>query len=99
MPDTVAGELFAIAREADQALAPDTGLPGRPWYRNLIYAPGHLTGYSAKTLPGIREAIEDERWSDVDRYIGLTAAALDSCAGKLDAGTRLLTGATLASVH
>ncbi len=94
VPDSMAAELFDISREADQAVAPEIGLPGRPWYRNLMYAPGHLTGYSAKTLPGIREAIEDGRWNDVDRYIGLTAAALDSCADRLDAGTRLITSAT-----
>jgi len=72
-------------------LAPDSGLPGRPWYKNLIYAPGHLTGYSAKTLPGIREAIEDERWRDVDLYISVTAAALNSYSDKLETGTRVIT--------
>jgi len=99
LPDAVIAELFNITREAEQAVAPDTGLPGRPWYRNLIYAPGHLTGYSAKTLPGIREAIEDERWPDVDRYIQLTAAALDSCAARLDTGTRLIATSTVASAR
>ena len=99
LPDNVVDGLFDITREADQAVAPETGLPGRPWYRNLIYAPGHLTGYSAKTLPGIREAIEDERWPDVDRYITLTAEALDSCAARLDSGTRLIAASTVASTH
>src|SRR4029077_9470238 len=65
LPETAIRQLFDLAREMDQSLAPDAGLPGRAWYKNLIYAPGHLTGYSAKTLPGIREAIEDERWKDV----------------------------------
>ena len=40
------------------------GLPGRPWFQNLVYAPGTLTGYGAKTLPGVREAIEQRRFDD-----------------------------------
>ena len=43
-------------RTIDQTMAPPVGLPGRTWYRNLIYAPGRFTGYGAKTLPGVREA-------------------------------------------
>ncbi|MDH3223198.1 MAG: glutamate carboxypeptidase, partial [Gemmatimonadota bacterium] len=39
----------------------EEGLPGRPWYRHQLYAPGYLTGYGAKTLPGIREAVEGGR--------------------------------------
>jgi N-acetylated-alpha-linked acidic dipeptidase len=46
----------------DRALIRDDGLPGRPWYRNEIYAPGMDTGYAAKTLPGIREAVEAKNW-------------------------------------
>ena len=71
----------------------DIGLPGRDWYKNLIYAPGRLTGYAAKTLPGVREAIEEEHWADVDRYAALTGAALDAYADKLDEGVRLMGGA------
>jgi len=42
----------------ERDLASDPGLPGRPWFRHRIYAPGKYTGYEAKTLPGIREAVE-----------------------------------------
>jgi N-acetylated-alpha-linked acidic dipeptidase len=76
--------LFVRVSEAEEALAPEAGLRGRPWYRNLVYAPGRLTGDSAKTLPGIREAIEEQRWKDARRYIALTAAALDTAADRLD---------------
>jgi len=51
---------------------------------------GRLTGYSAKTLPGIREAIEEQRWQDVKRYIAITAAALETAADRLDFACQLV---------
>ena len=74
----------------DQTLTADIGLPGRPWYKNLVYAPGRFTGYGAKTLPGVREAIEERRWADADRYIKLTADALRAYAARLDAAVKVL---------
>jgi N-acetylated-alpha-linked acidic dipeptidase len=74
-----------ILQGVEQALLDPDGLPGRPWYRHLLYAPGLLTGYGAKTLPGIREAIEGRRWPEVAVYVKRTAAALDAVSGKLDA--------------
>jgi N-acetylated-alpha-linked acidic dipeptidase len=74
----------------DQTLLVDRGLPGRDWYKNLIYAPGRFTGYGAKTLPGIREAIEEERWPDANTYIGLTANALNAYSARLDQATAVL---------
>jgi N-acetylated-alpha-linked acidic dipeptidase len=61
--------------------------------KNLIYAPGRYTGYAPKTLPGVREAIEEERWADVDRYASLTGAVLDAYADKLDECVRLINDA------
>jgi len=86
-------KLIELARQTEQSLTVDVGLPGRDWYKHLIYAPGRYTGYDPKTLPGVREAIEEERWADVDRYAALTGAALDAYADKLDEGVRLLGGA------
>ena len=76
----------------DQTLAPEEGLPGRPWYKNLVYAPGRFTGYEAKTLPGVREAIEDRRWADANRYAKLTADALNTYSDRLDKATAVLNG-------
>jgi N-acetylated-alpha-linked acidic dipeptidase len=77
----------------DQTLAPENvGLPGRDWYKNLVYAPGRYTGYEAKTLPGVREAIEDRRWSDANRYAKLTADALNAYSDRLNAATAVLNG-------
>ena len=91
-PDRVA-RLQGLMQTLDQTLAPEVGLPtGRGWFKNLIYAPGRYTGYGAKTLPGVREAIEDERWADATQYIGLTAAALNAYSARLDQATAVLNG-------
>jgi len=82
----------ALMLDIDQTLAPDVGLPGRSWYKNLIYAPGRFTGYEAKTLPGVREAIEDRRWADANRYAKLTAEALNAYSDRLDEATAALYG-------
>ena len=92
LSDAGRAQLRAIVDGIDQTLAPAVGLPGRNWYRNLIYAPGRNTGYGVKTLPGVREAIEDERFADADRYAKLTADALNSYGASLDQAIRLLNG-------
>jgi len=83
-------QLLGLMQSLDQTLLLDQGLPGRPWYKNALYAPGRFTGYGAKTMPGIREAIEDERLDDVQTYIGLTADTLKAYAARLDQATAIL---------
>jgi N-acetylated-alpha-linked acidic dipeptidase len=56
------------------------GCPKGPWYRHMIYAPGRFTGYGAKTLPGVREAIEERRFADANVFAERTAAALTAYA-------------------
>ena len=77
--------MLTLLRDIDRLLIDRAGLPGRPWYRNLVYAPGTLTGYGAKTLPGVREAIEQRRFADATTYVARTAAVLDAYADRLDA--------------
>jgi N-acetylated-alpha-linked acidic dipeptidase len=62
--------------KAEQQLLSDNGLPRRSWYRHTIYAPGFYTGYGVKTLPGIREAIEQRNWKEAQDQIGIDAAVL-----------------------
>ncbi len=83
---------LAGLRDIDQLLADPAGLPGRPWYRNLIYAPGTLTGYGSKTLPGVREGIEQRRFDDARAYVAKTATALNRYADRLDQFVRLVKG-------
>jgi N-acetylated-alpha-linked acidic dipeptidase len=68
----------------ERLLTSDAGLPRRAWYKHLIYAPGWYTGYGAKTLPGIREGIEQERYSEADQEIVRVATALSALATSLD---------------
>ncbi len=83
-------KLQGVMQSIDETLLLDQGLPSRPWYKNAIYAPGRFTGYGAKTLPGVREAIEEERWDDATKYIGLTAATLNAYGARLDQATAIL---------
>ncbi len=80
----------AILAAADRTLLIEKGLPGRPWYKNVIYAPGLETGYGVKTLPGVREALEGKRWDEANQYTGITATALENYAATLDKATAAL---------
>ena len=82
---TTQAQINAGLAQIDQLLLDPAGLPGRPWFKNLIYAPGTLTGYGAKTLPGVREAIEQRRFDDARTYVGRTARVIEDYAGRLDA--------------
>jgi N-acetylated-alpha-linked acidic dipeptidase len=62
--------------KAEQQLLSANGLPRRPWYRHSIYAPGFYTGYGVKTLPGIREAIEQRNWKEAQDQLDVDASIL-----------------------
>lgn len=68
---------------AEQQLLIAQGLPQRPWYRHAIYAPGFYTGYGVKTLPGIREAIEQNKWEEAKQQIDIAAEAVTAFAVNL----------------
>lgn len=69
----------------EQSLTDAHGLPGgRNWYQHMIYAPGAHTGYGVKTLPGIREAIEEHRWDEANQYIGVVSRVLNAYSTRLD---------------
>jgi len=62
--------------QAERLLTSTEGLSGRPWYRHLLYAPGFYTGYGVKTMPGVREALEQHQWTMVQPEINRVAEAL-----------------------
>jgi N-acetylated-alpha-linked acidic dipeptidase len=74
-------------------ILPD-GLPGRPWYRNQIYAPGLYTGYGVKTLPGVRESIEEKQWNLAQQQAVRVGKVLEDCGEKIQSAAAAIEQAT-----
>jgi N-acetylated-alpha-linked acidic dipeptidase len=64
--------------ESERKLTSPEGLPGRPWFKHQIYAPGVYTGYEAKAMPAVREAIEQKQWKQAEQSIADAATALQN---------------------
>ena len=88
-------QLDQLLYQAEQQLLSAEGLPRRPWYRHQIYAPGFYTGYGVKTLPGIREAVEERKWAEADEQIKRTAAAIERFAGQVNRAAAVAAPAAL----
>jgi N-acetylated-alpha-linked acidic dipeptidase len=69
-------QVNALLRQSDQVMLIPDGLPKRPWYQHALYAPGYYTGYGVKTMPGVREAIEQRDWKTAEEQIVKLSAAL-----------------------
>lgn len=78
LPVTKQNELNEILYKAERSLINDNGLPGRPWFKHQIYAPGLYTGYGVKTLPGIREAIEQRNWKATQENIEIVSETIEA---------------------
>ena len=83
------GQLNTILMGLERSLTRSAGLPRRPWFVHHIYAPGFYTGYGVKTLPGVREAIEERLWGETEEQIGIAAEVLLGFAAELDRATRV----------
>ncbi len=70
--------------QTERALTDQQGLPGRPWFKHQLYAPGFYTGYGAKTVPAVREAIEQKQWSVAQESIETVAKVLENEATMID---------------
>ena len=64
--------------KAEQQLLNEAGLPRRPWYKHTLYAPGFYTGYGVKTMPGIREAIEQRKWKEAQEQINIDSKVINN---------------------
>ncbi|HEY1774124.1 MAG TPA: transferrin receptor-like dimerization domain-containing protein [Gammaproteobacteria bacterium] len=84
------GALDKQLQGLEQDLLYSKGLPGRDWFKHMMYAPGLYTGYGAKTLPGVREAIDQEQWDTATQYISIDADVLNKFSAELDKATALL---------
>ncbi len=84
------GALRALNRQLRQAepqLVDTAGLPNREWYRHLLYAPGFYTGYSVKTVPGVRENIEQGHYTDAETEVVRVSRALMRLVGLVDSAS------------
>ena len=79
-----------LLKDVEQAMTREEGLPRRNWFKNMIYAPGYYTGYGVKTLPGIREGLEERKWDETHLFIGEVTRALDRASAKINAATEIL---------
>ncbi len=89
-PNTNLAKLNQLMFQAEQKLLSTNGLPRRPWYKHMIYAPGFYTGYGVKTLPGIREAIEQRNWKEAQDQIDITAKVIQEYSAQIDAASKIL---------
>lgn len=89
-PNTNIVNLNKLLFQSERKLLSETGLPRRPWYKHTIYAPGFYTGYGVKTLPGIREAIEQRNWKEAQEQIESVTSALIKFSVQVDAANKIL---------
>jgi N-acetylated-alpha-linked acidic dipeptidase len=82
--------LDAILMSSERTLLLPQGLPRRPWFRHLIYAPGFYTGYGVKTLPGVREAIEERNWTEADQQIEIAAKSIERFSAEIKKAQEVL---------
>jgi N-acetylated-alpha-linked acidic dipeptidase len=83
-------QLNAILFKAERSLINDEGLPRRKWYKHQIYAPGYYTGYGVKTLPGIREGVEEKSWKEAQANIYIVAASIAKYTSQVELAIGLL---------
>ncbi|HEV3511141.1 MAG TPA: transferrin receptor-like dimerization domain-containing protein, partial [Candidatus Sulfotelmatobacter sp.] len=93
--DTQAESLRALNTlliESERKLTNEKGLPRRAWYKHLLYAPGVYTGYDVKTVPGVREGIEQKRYPEAEQEITRVAKVLEDEAALVDSASQMLEG-------
>ena len=95
LPRPAQDALNAKLLESERRLTDPQGLPRRPWFRHMLYAPGVYAGYGVKTLPGVREAIEQKQWAEaeaeivrVGKVLEAESALIDSAAEELERAAR-----------
>jgi N-acetylated-alpha-linked acidic dipeptidase len=90
LPPEKAEELNKVLYRLERSLINEKGLPGRPWYKHQIYAPGLYTGYGVKTMPGIREAIEQRDWKEAHDNIVVVSGTIDNYTSQVNRAIDIL---------
>ena len=92
IPAATLARVNAILLRSERVLTDVRGLPGRPWYVHQLYAPGYYTGYGVKTMPAVREAIEQKKFAELDDDVARAAAVLHAEAALIDQASAELEG-------
>jgi N-acetylated-alpha-linked acidic dipeptidase len=87
LPASTLQDLNQKLAESEQRLTTEEGLLRRSWYRHMIYAPGVYSGYDAKTIPGVREAIEQKHWEEANAEVERVAKVLDNERALIDSAS------------
>ena len=90
LPQETLRALNAKLIESERKLTNDDGLPRRPWYKHMLYAPGVYSGYGVKTVPSVREGIEQKRYAEAEQEIARVAKALENEAALIDSAAAML---------
>ena len=90
LPAEAQKSLDEALMQTERAMTRDQGLPRRPWFKHQIYAPGFYTGYGVKTLPGVREAVEQRNWKEAGEQVNIIAETIDRLAGEIDRATNII---------
>jgi N-acetylated-alpha-linked acidic dipeptidase len=90
LPPETQKALDAVLLTAERSLTRAEGLPRRPWFVHQVYAPGFYTGYGVKTLPAVREALEQREFAQAEEQAHVVAGVLEGFAAQIDRATALL---------
>ena len=83
-------QLNAMLLTSEQKLGNREGLPRRDWFKHQIYAPGFYTGYGVKTMPQIREGLEENRFTEAQGGVRTVSAAINALTAQVnEAAARL----------
>jgi N-acetylated-alpha-linked acidic dipeptidase len=85
-------QLDNVLMSFERSMTRDAGLPRRAWFKHQVYAPGFYTGYGVKTIPGVREAIEQHDWKEATEQLTLAAGTITQAASAIDRATAVLQG-------
>jgi N-acetylated-alpha-linked acidic dipeptidase len=77
-------QLNKLLLTSEQKLGNSDGLPRRDWFKHQIYAPGFYTGYGVKTMPQIREGLEENRFTEAQGGVRTVSAAINALAAQVN---------------
>jgi N-acetylated-alpha-linked acidic dipeptidase len=90
LPAEAQKSLDEALMQTERAMTREQGLPRRPWFKHQIYAPGFYTGYGVKTLPGVREAIEQRNWQEAGEQVSIVAETINNLSAAIDRATNIV---------